>query len=439
MSDRPTTSRPRAVPSGRLTRFAHLGSLATSIAGTAMIDGARQLSRGTRPDLRGLILTPANITRLADQLARMRGAAMKVGQLLSMDAGELLPPELAQILARLRAEADHMPPRQLRTVLTAEWGADWQRRFRRFDVRPIAAASIGQVHRAETQDGRTLALKVQYPGIRRSIDSDVDNVAALIRLSGLVPPGMDIAPLLAEAKRQLHEEADYLREAAELTRFRTLLADMEGVTLPGPQPDLTTKNILAMTFLEGHPIEHVADAPQAERDRIGTLLARLALRELFEFRRMQTDPNFANYRYAPDTGKLILLDFGASRAFPDTLASEAQTLLRAGLAQDRPAMHAAALALGAIGPAMPEAKQAAVLDMIDMAFEALRTETFDFAASDLAARLRDAGMALGADREVTHVPPVDALYLNRKLAGTYLLLARIGARVSLPPLVQKYL
>lgn len=439
MSASPPPNRARAVPAGRLSRLASLGGVATSVAGNAMWGGARQLARGSRPDLRDLILTPGNLTRLADELARMRGAAMKVGQLLSMDAGELLPPELAQILARLRSEADYMPPRQLKTVLNANWGEGWLKRFKQFDPRPIAAASIGQVHKAETRDGRRLAIKVQYPGIRRSIDSDVDNVAALIRLSGLIPKGMDIAPLLTEAKRQLHDEANYLREGAELTRFRDLLGGQPGLALPDLHADFTTENILAMTYLDGQPIESVAEADPETRDRIGTALITLALRELFEFRQMQTDPNFANYRYRASDDALILLDFGAARPLPDWLAQAARAMLRAGLAGDRAAMASAAQALGATAPTMAPAKQEAVLDLIDMAFEAIRADHFDFATSDLAARLRDAGLALGADREVTHVPPVDALYLNRKLAGTYLLLARIGATVAIRPLATAWL
>ena len=118
-----------------------------------------------------------------------------------------------------------MPPAQLKQVLTDSYGPDFRTLFRSFDTRPLAAASIGQVHRALAPDGRALAVKLQYPGVRDAIDSDLDNVAALIRWSGLWPRELDIAPLLAEARRQLHEEADYAREGAALARFGTLLAD----------------------------------------------------------------------------------------------------------------------------------------------------------------------------------------------------------------------
>jgi predicted unusual protein kinase regulating ubiquinone biosynthesis (AarF/ABC1/UbiB family) len=197
-----------AVPGGRWSRLARLGTLAGGVAGSMLAEGTRQFAQGKRPRIGDLLLTPANARRVADQLAQLRGAAMKFGQLLSMDAGDLLPPELADILARLRADAKAMPMSQLASVLDKHWGHGWDRHFRQFSFTPVAAASIGQVHLAQTKDGRRLAIKVQYPGVRQSIDSDVDNVATLLRISGLLPSGLDVGPLLLEAKRQLHAEAD---------------------------------------------------------------------------------------------------------------------------------------------------------------------------------------------------------------------------------------
>ena len=144
---------------------------------------------------------------------------MKVGQLLSMDSGEILPAEFSSLLARLREDAHHMPLGDVARILGSHWGEGWDGRFRRFGFTPVAAASIGQVHAAELRDGRRLAVKIQYPGVRESIDSDVDNVATLLNLFRILPDGLDIAPLLDEAKRQLHVEADYREEAASLGQF----------------------------------------------------------------------------------------------------------------------------------------------------------------------------------------------------------------------------
>ncbi|MFY8195288.1 MAG: AarF/UbiB family protein, partial [Novosphingobium sp.] len=178
-------SRYRKVPQARISRLAAFGQLAGGVAGGVLAEGARRLARGEAPRLSDMLLTPGNAKRVADQLSRLRGAAMKLGQMISMDAGDVLPREMTEILSRLRESAHFMPPAQLEKVLAAEWGAGWRAQFRSFGAQPIAAASIGQVHRAVLPDGRVLAIKVQYPGIARSIDADVDNVATLLRVSGL--------------------------------------------------------------------------------------------------------------------------------------------------------------------------------------------------------------------------------------------------------------
>ncbi|TVQ52002.1 MAG: AarF/ABC1/UbiB kinase family protein [Rhodobacteraceae bacterium] len=429
-----------AVPSSRISRLARFGGLASGVAGGVALNGARELARGRRPSLGALILTPANITRLTDELSRMRGAAMKVGQLMSMDTGDVLPPELSDILARLRAEAHPMPPRQLKAVLNAAWGEGWLKRFERFDATPIAAASIGQVHRGWTRDGRDMAIKVQYPGVRRSIDSDVDNVAALVRMSGLLPKGLDVSPMLAEAKRQLHEEADYRREGAQLARFGALLADAADYAVPALHADFTTDSVLAMGFVPGAPVERMVDAPQAERDRIGALLFALLFRELFDFRLMQTDPNFANYRWDKGTGRLVLLDFGAARAVPEALAENYRALLRAGVRDDRETMRETALAIGFFAPDTDARHQAQVLDMMGLAFAPLRRGgPFDFGDDAMPARMRDAAMAMAEERDFVHVPPMDALFLQRKIAGVYLLASRLRARVDVAGLLAPWI
>lgn len=429
----------RAVPSGRISRLARLGGLAGGLAGAALLNGAAELARGRRPALGDMVLTPANARRVTARLGHLRGAAMKLGQMLSMDAGEVLPAELTAILASLRDAAPPMPPQQLRAVLDEEWGKGWRSRFRRFDVRPLASASIGQVHRAETMDGRDMAIKLQYPGVAASIDSDLKNVAALLRASMLIPRDLDLAPLLHEARSQLHAEADYLREADQLEAFQRHLAGDHDFVLPSLHRDFCTPRVLAMDFVESVPIETADTAPQAERDRIAAALIRLTLRELFEFRLMQTDPNFANYRHDPKRKRIVLLDFGAAQPIAPDLPDRFRRLLRAGLARNREQVRGAMTEVGYFDPRAFEAQQALLLDMFDMACAPLRQITpFDFGTTDLILRMRDKGMALGRTRDFWHVPPADILFLHRKIGGMFLLAARLRARVALAPLVAPY-
>ena len=429
---------PFAVPAGRLARLARLGSLASGVAGGMLAEGARQLGQGRRPKISDLLLTPANARRVAEQLAQLRGAAMKVGQLLSMDAGDLLPPELGEILSRLRADALPMPMSQLIGVLNEHWGEGWEQHFTKFSFTPMAAASIGQVHSAHDQRGRRLAIKVQYPGVRQSISSDVDNVASLLRISGLLPKSMDIQPLLDEAKCQLYAEADYHVEAAHLTHFRALLADRPDFLLPEVQETLSNVNILAMSHVEGEPVEALAKASQAERDRVIGLLFELLFREIFEFHLVQTDPNFANYRYDPASRRLILLDFGATRAYAPATVAAYRRLMEAAAAGNRSGVNAAAETIGYFQADIRDDHRRAVLDIFETACEPLRHPgPYDFGRSDLVARIRDAGMVLGMDRDFWHTPPADALFLHRKLGGLYLLAAKLGGRADVANLLRR--
>jgi predicted unusual protein kinase regulating ubiquinone biosynthesis (AarF/ABC1/UbiB family) len=327
----------------------------------------------------------------------------------------------------------------LQTVLNAEWGTGWYGRFARFDVRPFAAASIGQVHRAVTHDGHHLAIKVQYPGVRASIDSDVDNVATLMRLPGLLPRGMDIGPLLTEAKRQLHAEADYLAEAQHLARFGSLLSGSDMFVLPALHADLCTPQVLAMDFMESAPLDSLVAAPQAVRDRVAAALIDLVLRELFVFGAMQTDPNLANYRYDPKSGRIVLLDFGAVQPISPDLAADFRALARVALDGSAPETRDAMLRIGYFGPATAAHHQDLIQTMFDTAMAPLRQDApFDFGASDLLERLRDMGLTIGNDRDLAHVPPAATLFLHRKIGGMYLMAAKLRARITLRPMVEAY-
>ena len=431
--------RSAAVPTGRSSRLFHMGGVVAAIAGGVVAGGLRQLASGQRPDLPNLLLTPSNALRLTSGLSHLRGAALKLGQMLSMDTGLVLSPQISQIFASLRDDAKPMPPKQLQTVLNAQWGPGWLKQFRRFDVRPFAAASIGQVHRAQTLDGQDLAIKVQYPGVRDSIDSDVDNIATLMRLPGLVPSGMDLQPLLAEAKRQLHAEADYQAEANHLAQFGSLLAGSDMFLVPDLHPALCTSQVLAMRYVDSAPLDSLSHAPQALRDKVAAALIDLVLREIFVFGAMQTDPNWANYRYCPPSGRIVLLDFGAVQTIAPSLAADFRALAQVALDGEPKATRDAMLRIGYFGPTTAPHHQTLIQSMFDLAMGPLRQSSpFDFGQSDLLEHLRDMGLAIGSDRDLAHEPPAATLFLHRKIGGMYLMAAKLRARVALRPMVETY-
>ncbi|MEZ8131670.1 ABC1 kinase family protein [Enterovibrio norvegicus] len=430
----------KKIPSNRLSRVGMFGSVVTKVATNMAAEGAKQMLSGKRPKAKDLLLTPKNISSVTDQLAQLRGAAMKVGQLLSMDAGDALPKELTDILAKLRSNASPMPAKQLADVLAQEWGADWQQHFVSFNFKPIAAASIGQVHFAYDDDGAELAVKVQYPGIKKSISSDVDNVVTLLRLTGLVPKEVDYKELLEEAKKQLHDEANYCLESDMLQAFATHLKNDERYLVPRAVEALTTPSILTMSYEHGEPIESLSGLPQDARDTLIENLFHLLFREVFEFQLVQTDPNFANYLYQTDTGKIVLLDFGATRQYPDNISEGYQKLLSAAMEDDREAMSEALKQIGFFSKTILPEQHAAVVNLVAIACEPLKYNgDYDFGTSDLAVRIRESGMALSMEQGYWHTPPADALFLHRKIGGLYLLAARLNARVNIRRLFTPFL
>jgi predicted unusual protein kinase regulating ubiquinone biosynthesis (AarF/ABC1/UbiB family) len=433
-------SRSSRVPSG-LERLMRLGALAGGFAAGGLREGARRLMGGAAEPVNPF-LTAQNAEQLARRLARMRGAAMKLGQLLSMQGADIVPPEFARALALLRDNADTMPEKQVRAVLGREYGRGWEKRFARLDIRPIASASIGQVHEARTADGRELALKIQYPGVSKSIDSDLTGLHAVLRMSHVLPVDVDVRGVLKEAAAQLHREADYLNEADNLDRYGELVHAAEpACRVPRVHRDFTTRRILAMERIRAQPLDTLmaGRVDQELRDRLGTVLLRLLLRELFDFRFVQTDPNIGNYQ-VDDEERLVLLDLGGARSYAAELPENARRLLAAGQKNDRAAVRQALLGMGFLAAADPEEMIQAGVEMTIMVAEPMHVAgAYDYGGSDLSKRVNRALTELVLKKGYTRAPPPETLFLLRKFGGMYLLLHKIRARVDVNKVVAPFL
>ena len=442
MNKPPPPRRAAAVPQGRARRLWHLGRAVGEMAAGAAAEGISRLARGDSAALSQLMLTPGNARRLAERLSTMRGAVMKVGQLMSMDGHGVLPPAFAELLGSLRDRAHHMPATQLTEVLAREYGPQWHQRFKRLSFEPVASASIGQVHRAETHAGEVLALKIQYPGVRQSIDSDVANLLLLARTPGLAPKGLDPAPVLARVRQQLHHETDYAAEAASMADYRARLGPDPVLWVPAVRPEHCTAHILATEFAAGVPIDRLAlgGQPQALRDALALALCRLSVREFFDMQLVQTDPNFGNYLFDATTGRVALLDFGATETVPAERVAQLRTLGRAMTDDDEPRIHAAALQGGFIAEQDPPVQAQAIVDLMRAASEPLRhAGPYDFGASTLMTRVFDQGKAQYLGEGFARTPPPDLLFLQRKFVGTFLLCTRLKARVDVAALFAPYL
>lgn len=430
----------RKVPTSRISRFGKLSGLVGNVAGQMLLDGAVQFAKGNRPSLNQLFLQPKNLLEIAEKLSHMRGAAMKLGQLLSMDVGEVLPEELANILAVLRDSANPMPQKQLEEALRVNWGENWRSRVKEFDMQPFAAASIGQVHRATSLNGQKLAVKIQYPGIADTIHSDIDNLGALLKLLKLVPAHIDLSALLLEAKMQLIREADYEIEARYLNRYCANVSQTNDFIVPTVVDDLSTEKILAMEFIEGISLEDTLSLAQEKRDKIGEQLVKLLIAELFEYRLVQSDPNLANYLYSEQQEKLVLLDFGATKDIPEEISNLYLKMLRTVLKDDAQGALDTAIELGFFQQDLPEKLKAIIIELFQIASEPLRVDgLFDYGTSDIAARISEASFQLIEYRNSYDNPPVDAMYIHRKVGGLYLLLSKIRARINLKQLVEPLL
>jgi len=430
-----------AVPASRLGRMMRFGLMSGELALSTAVGTARQYAQGKGADLAAAVLTPGNAEILARRLATLRGPAMKVGQILSLQSDEIVPAEFRNALAMLRSQGYSMPDTQLRRVLGREYGKGWQQKFAHFDFEAVAAASIGQVHRARKHGGRELALKIQYPGVARSVDSDVDNLASLLRRLDFLPMKLDVAALATEAKRQLKVETDYAAEARNLERYRKLVADMSEVVVPRVDRTLTTRHILAMDWIDGEPLEALASevVPQATRDAAGRTLQELMFRELFEFGFMQTDPNIANYLYLPATRQLALLDLGAVGEYPKEFVDSYRRVCRAVLADDAAAIREGAFEIGYAHPEDPEEMVRNAVDIIRLVCEPLAHRgPYDFAASGLIGRARDLSLAAAFGKGLRS-PPARTMFLHRKLVGTFLVCSRLRAHVNVHALVRRFL
>ena len=422
------------VPSSRLARIFHYGSLAAGIGLNAATQGLKHYASGNSEPItmKSLVLSPQNIERMARKFSKMRGAALKLGQMLSFQDASILPKEIQQILLRVQNSAHYMPPGQLERVMSKELGLNWRERlFASFDDVPIAAASIGQVHTAVAEDLTPVVVKVQYPGVVDSIDSDLNNILMLLTASSLLPPGLFLDKTIANARVELKWECDYIREARNLVRMREFLKDDDVFAVPRVFHQLCGEHVLTMERMRGVEIVK-GDWDQSTKDWIATNIMRLCLLEIKEFKFMQTDPNWANFLYNEKTHKIELLDFGAARDFGDHFIDNYVKVLRAAVKKDRKRVEEISKDLGYLTGLESQRMVKAHVDSVMCLGEAFSPvdnngEPFNFKKQTISDRVRgNVGLMLN---ERLTPPPEETYSLHRKLSGVFLLCARLNATV----------
>ncbi|KAK4469072.1 hypothetical protein MN116_006661 [Schistosoma mekongi] len=435
--DQKVFSKERRVPSSRIGRVAGFGNLALSLGVGAATEWAKQkvgypVSSASSTSS-ALFLTDANLEKVVDTLCRMRGAALKLGQMLSIQDENFVSPQVQKIFERVRQAADFMPAKQMRKVLTSELGEKWAEYISDFEEKPFAAASIGQVHRGTLKDGRVVAIKIQYPGIADSIDADISNLMSLIIRFNIFPPGLFAEKAVEVAKRELRAECDYLREAAYGKHFTQLLKDDQVFQIPQVIDELTTSRVLTTEYMHGLVLDDCIDLPQNVRNWIGEQLLLLCLKELFVFRVMQTDPNWSNFMYNPQTGKIILLDFGASREFDKSFVDKYIRLIHASAEHDKESILQLSKDLGFLTGYETKVLQQSHVDAVSILGEAFASNhNFDFSQQSTTKRISHLIPVMLKHRLTP--PPEESYSLHRKMSGCFLLCSKLKAVVNCHPL-----
>ncbi len=268
-----------------------------------------------------------NAADLTAVLGNLRGPVMKVAQFVATVPG-VLPPEVAAPLLTLQTSAPPMGPSFVRRRMAAELGKDWEKKFKFFSREAAAAASLGQVHRAAGKDGRALACKLQYPNMAAAVDSDVRQFKAALHIQRGLDSTIDTREIGTEIAARLAEELDYVREAAHMRLYAIMLADREDIAVPESVAALSTRRLLTMTWLEGHPIVDHAKSPLAVRNRISTALFKAWWRPFARFGVIHGDPHLGNYTVRDDNG-INLLDYGCVRTFTPEFVAGVVGLYRA--------------------------------------------------------------------------------------------------------------
>jgi predicted unusual protein kinase regulating ubiquinone biosynthesis (AarF/ABC1/UbiB family) len=411
---------------GRAARNVMVARTATRVGRGYAVDSARQIFAGAaRQEELKAQRQLRTATEVAETLGSMKGALMKLGQLASyLDAG--MPQPVRDALATLQQDAPSMAPELAAAVIEEDLGAPPERLFETWDPTPIAAASIGQVHRAITRDGMAVAVKVQYPGVDQAIRADLDNTAALLALAGMVFPGLDAKPLVEELQARLTDELDYRLEAKSQQRFAEAFAGHPFIHIPGVRDDLSSGRVLTTELITGTRYDELAGWSQEERDLAGETIFRFVFGCLYRLQGFNGDPHPGNYLFHGG-GRVTFLDFGLVKWFdPADVAMLARMVDTIVLRRDPHAFREAVEAAGFLKPA-PSLSDEQVVRYLShyyqMVLEPGATTCTPEYASETVRRFFDA-----SDEVVKHANvPAAFVILQRINLGLYAVLAGLRA------------
>lgn len=446
MSRKKTVSRIKTGSVERRFSMAKAGVLASTRLATK--SAGTLLMRKEKRERRQKEILAEQAEWLVGEIGQLKGSIVKVGQMMALLGEHFLPDEITSALHTLEDDTVAVEWNSLRGHIQSELGDE---RFALLDIdpEPLAAASLGQVHKAvRISDGKVLALKIQYPGVAEAVDSDINMLVRLLKMTRMVPITREFTAWVDEVRSMMHRELDYRLELATTQYFSKALADDTRYRVPAVFPEFSNDKILASSFEEGVKVDEpvVLALPQARRNKLGQAIMELFCREVFDWKKMQTDPNFGNYliNINNETGidTIVLLDFGAFRDFDDALILPARKMIYYAYHHDAENLIAAIQSLGFLDSAVPDKILQGFAELCFTGVEVLQDPEkyppppqvlnddleYLWAESDLPIRiLAQAGKS--AFSQHFDVPPKEFIFLSRKLLGAYTFLHVIAAEV----------
>ena len=395
---------------------------------------------------------------LVSEIGKLKGSIVKIGQMMALYGEHFLPEEITQALNTLNNQTIALAWPAIKEHLEQQLGSKLNDLT--IDHEPLGTASLAQVHRATRKsDGLEIVLKIQYPGVADAIDSDMSLFKNMLKLTRMVPQTREFDQWFDEVREMMHREVNYGIEAATPRRFAERLKDDPRYVVPQIVDDYCTDQILCMTFERGVPINSpvMLSLPQERRNQIGEASLEIAVREIFEWGEMQTDPNFGNYLVrlgnAEDSqDKIVLLDFGAIRQFDEHLLSVARNLIHAGYRHNIDEMVRAMTGYEFFD-SIPQSIKPDMAKVFLLATEAFSTtannpdlpegvmdenQRYDWKKSQLHSRVMQRASKSMASRYFS-VPPKEFMFISRKFIGAYTFMTVIDAKTNVRKMVAKFL
>ncbi len=429
MAKRPPSGRDEQdIPTGRLGRFFRMGRLSSTVSSSYLGQRIRGVFQDEETRSRALMKTHLrNASRMAETMGHLKGAVMKVGQMVSLGDDELLPKEATEVLKVLQAEAPYLPFDRIRKRVEGELEGTLEELFAEFDREPLAAASLGQVHGARTHDGQEVVVKVQYPDIDQTIHSDLANLKSMLKASGVFGRTFDMDPYFQELEKMLVLELDYVQEAVNLEEMQRLFGHRDDLIIPRYLPELSTERVLTMERVSGqHVDDFVAGEPGWEAlDRAGRALIDLILEGFLRHRVLHADPQQGNFLFGPD-GTLAVLDHGCIKRFEKPFVADFRRAIRAHMSGDREATIDAYADVGYIRHDAGPKTREALWEIAQIYGRPLtRDREYVFGREPLA--------EIGKATALRHPacfnmrPPGEVVYLHRTLIGGYFTAVKLRA------------